>query len=379
MPAQLAYHFWPAWSVIGGFRVDYLSPALYLTDIIILALIAPWLIRPVTARETRRISPEVLFIILLTLTNIGFSFHPLTSLFKFLRLYMYGGLFLFLVHYKSLFLKSLSRIFPLTVLWVCLLALFQFIFQSDLGGPVRWLGERPLSVSAQNVAKIGLGSYGLTLRAYATFPHPNALAGFLIVSFLMLSIVNKKSAIYLALLTVLALTVTFSRTALMFCILVLGYILSEKIKVKKTAKTLLILGILLPVLIYGVAKSGSIKQSASYLDRVGLMSDTLETIASHPVFGVGFGVAPMFSPIRFQPVHNAPLLLISELGIPFAIFIFYYIFARVGSVHKNRIVNISFMAVLFTGLADHYWLTSTQNLLLLVFCFALLYINFEKY
>jgi hypothetical protein len=42
LPTQLGLHFWPQWASVFGMRVDYLSPTIYLTDIIIflLAIIA---------------------------------------------------------------------------------------------------------------------------------------------------------------------------------------------------------------------------------------------------------------------------------------------------------------------------------------------------
>src|SRR3989338_9410931 len=38
LPTQLGRHFWPSFSYILGIRTDYLSPTLYLTDILILLL-----------------------------------------------------------------------------------------------------------------------------------------------------------------------------------------------------------------------------------------------------------------------------------------------------------------------------------------------------
>ena len=38
LPTQLAYHFWPNWALVYGIRVDYLAPAVYLTDILVIAI-----------------------------------------------------------------------------------------------------------------------------------------------------------------------------------------------------------------------------------------------------------------------------------------------------------------------------------------------------
>ncbi|MEK7497805.1 MAG: hypothetical protein AAB656_02715, partial [Patescibacteria group bacterium] len=39
LPTQIALHIWPDWALVQGIRVDYLAPAIYLTDIIIVALV----------------------------------------------------------------------------------------------------------------------------------------------------------------------------------------------------------------------------------------------------------------------------------------------------------------------------------------------------
>src|SRR5687767_12118252 len=39
LPTQLGIHFWPDFSSIFGIRVDYLSPTIYLTDLLVFFLI----------------------------------------------------------------------------------------------------------------------------------------------------------------------------------------------------------------------------------------------------------------------------------------------------------------------------------------------------
>ena len=38
LPTQLGYHFWPPWAYVFGIRIDYLSPTVYFTDVIVVAL-----------------------------------------------------------------------------------------------------------------------------------------------------------------------------------------------------------------------------------------------------------------------------------------------------------------------------------------------------
>ena len=44
LPTQLGLHFWPEYSKVLGLRIDYLSPTIYMTDVLILLLIVLWLI-----------------------------------------------------------------------------------------------------------------------------------------------------------------------------------------------------------------------------------------------------------------------------------------------------------------------------------------------
>jgi len=42
LPTQLGLHFWPGWALVLGRRLDYLSPTLYVTDILIVFLLIRW-------------------------------------------------------------------------------------------------------------------------------------------------------------------------------------------------------------------------------------------------------------------------------------------------------------------------------------------------
>ncbi len=44
LPTQLGYHVWPDWALVLGRRIDYISPTLYATDILIVLLLVSWCI-----------------------------------------------------------------------------------------------------------------------------------------------------------------------------------------------------------------------------------------------------------------------------------------------------------------------------------------------
>ncbi len=357
LPSQLAFHFWPSWSLINGIRVDYLSPTLYLTDLIILGLFLASRLR------VRVPLPVILFVVL----NLLISYSPLVSLYKWLRILEYFWLFKYLVNYYEL--KTMNYALALSILWTSLLAWWQFFLQHSVGGLWWWLGERPLSAVLSGIAKVSFWDVQL-MRPYATLPHPNALAGFLLVAGLILYSLNRKAtpAVIIAFLTI---PLTFSRTAIFLEVVILLFWLRPKI---------LKLVLLVSSIYYLVSIVGS---SVSVPDRLSLIHNSLFLIPKHPVLGVGLG---SFIPATmnyelltinylYQPVHNIYLLLASELGIPAVVTIGYWLLVRgkqlLRTMNYELITAVAVIAI--TGAADHYWLTLHQNTLLLVLLLSLLY------
>ena len=74
-----------------------------------------------------------------------------------------------------------------------------------------------------------------------------------------------------------------------------------------------------------------------------------------------------------QPVHNIYLLTASEIGLVglVALFILLYKAIETGISYKRHWIVLVLVVIIITGLADHYWLTLQQNLLLLTMIMAL--------
>ena len=98
LPSQLAYHFWPSWSLVHGIRVDYLSPTLYLTDLIILALFL------ISRFRIRVPLPHIAFATL----NILISYSPNIAIYNWLRLLEFYWLFKYLISHNSFFNAPLA-------------------------------------------------------------------------------------------------------------------------------------------------------------------------------------------------------------------------------------------------------------------------------
>ena len=364
LPSQLGYHFWPDWSLINGIRVDYLSPTLYLTDLIIVALM--FITPPLPPLNLRGGRKGVIFIIFAVL-NIFFSGNPLTSIYKWLRVYEYFWLFKYLIFEFDWKLKIVNWTLPLAILWTSGLALLQFLGQRSVGGWWYWLGERTFNITTPGIAKVFLGfghwDLGFVLRPYATMSHPNALAGWLLVA----GLIAGSWPMVLGLLTI---PLTFSRSA----ILLLPTLLWRKSKVA----TIFLISTLF-------ALFSNLGNPNSFYERQVLVSQSIQIIKQHLWLGVGLGNFVYWVPTIRQPVHNIYLLIAAEIGIPATVFIGFWLIRFLknllrlenGSTSspsraKSRDWNLrfAFLSILLTGMADHYWLTLPQNILLLVVVLA---------
>ena len=86
LPTQLGKHFWPDWTMVLGLRLDYLSPTLYLTDILILGILISWGVEKIMLRHSG-------------LSRIRFwmrSFYPLTRMTK-VQIFLFFGFSVFLL------------------------------------------------------------------------------------------------------------------------------------------------------------------------------------------------------------------------------------------------------------------------------------------
>jgi len=344
LPSQLAYHFWPSWSLIHGIRVDYLSPTLYLTDIIIIGLF-------LISRLRIRVPLSVIIFVVLNTLN---SALPLLAIYKWLRLLEYFWLFKYLVSQKNRLLNLVPWTLSLAVLWTSGLAWVQFLLQRSVGGPLYWLGERTFSISTPGIAKIAIGYWplaiGQVLRPYATLPHPNALAGWLLVAGLVVG----RWPLVISLITI---PLTFSRSV----ILLLPALLWRK------SKLFTLLLFVISFVLF--AKLGN---PASFSERAVLNQKAIQTIKRFPIFGVGLGNFIYHVPVIRQPVHNIYLLAASELGLPALFVIGYFVIKNLFQI-SNFKFQIALAVVLATGAVDHYWLTLHQNSLLLVILLAYAY------
>jgi O-antigen ligase len=393
LPTQLGLHFWPAYSHIFGVRIDYLSPTLFLTDILFIVLLVLWFIQNIkridifrNSRLKGRSATFLIAILVFISINIFSALSPALSLLRWLKI-IEIGLFIWLVsREKEEIKKWLITPLSLAVIFYSLIGIYQFIVGSTLGRAAYWLGERSFNISTPGIAIVSfLGQ--IHLRAYATFSHPNSLAGFLLVS-LILVLFSKTKDLFSTRLKYLALFIggicflfTFSLASLVTIplIILLGIVLSRKEKqgsfiIQTLFMVLIVSGLILPVISDKLLSTGR-QYSLSVRDRLILASTSGYEIIKSPIFGVGMNNfitnLPSVSKLSRttlinQPVHNIFLLVFSEAGIV-GLFVFAFLIYKflMNNIQANNLaLTLCLLAILITGFIDHYWLTLQQNMFL---------------
>ncbi|MFH1535571.1 MAG: O-antigen ligase family protein, partial [Patescibacteria group bacterium] len=226
------------------------------------------------------------------------------------------------------------------------------------------LGERTFSVSTPGIAKFDF--YGRQfLRPYATFPHPNVLAAFILV---VISILNKSKAVLFF--GGIAIFLTMSRTAIFA-----GFMLAIFYLRKKWLFLAGVLVLILSPILFIRFSSLANFDNLTILRRGELLGNAWQIFLKYPIFGVGLNnFIPAMAgnlitgPSRFlQPVHNIFLLALSETGLIGLI----GLISLIGLPIFRRPLLISWGIIIFLGMFDHYFLTLPQGYRLLFLVWGL--------
>ena len=347
LPTQIGLHFWPSWAFVNGVRVDYFSPTLYLTDVLIFILVMLNLFQHLKQARPGRAGVErsrnkfgmTQFIYcvtgLLILLNISFSLSPFVTFYKWIKV----AELVFLAWYINQHKINL-RWLIIPVVYEFVLVFWQFINQSSAGLWWYWLGERSFNLNTPGIATVIINGQNF-LRPYGTFSHPNVLGGWMAVVFGLL--VEQRSKFF-ALVSAL---MSFSRAA----ILSLGFYVNKK---------LVILGLL------GVL--GLLIGTQSWNVRLQLDSLAVQKFVQSPIIGTGLGTSPLYHrdsssnyALTFQPIHNIYLLVLAETGVLGEIIFLILLFWAWKKAGKYQSV---LLVVLFLGVFDHYFITLQQGQLL---------------
>jgi O-antigen ligase len=373
LPTQLGFHFWPDFAKIMGIRVDYLSPTLYLTDLLVILTIISALKDGFLKKISLKRRPLLLFVGFLLL-NCFFAFNQEVAFFRLLKIVEFFLLSMYISVYPES-RQSLRKPLVISLAITVAIVLFQFLQQRSIGGLLWFLGERAFDIQTPGIALESLGG-SLFLRPYATFSHPNSLAGFLLVG-LTLSfspVLNKKLNPYYLLLIALGLLVSWSYAVWLAGLLLLLMILFDKVRKNKSLYLCAIMFSFIFCAFLLLYRTLPQFQSEVVQERVKLITASLLMIKNHFFIGVGLNnflvdLPNYWSKLSFrllQPVHNIYLLIFSETGFVGIIVFLWMMIKTLKTTFETRknILAVALFVILFLGLFDHYWLTLQQNLLL---------------
>jgi len=385
-PVQLAKHFWPQSAFIGGLRVDYLSPTIYVSDILLLLLLvltaakADW--HAMKKNIGRKFGVVGLLACAFIVWNIIGSDRPTTAIYTWLRYIVAVGLLLYVRETKIHLKQLLARILPIPLLYSSVIALAQFLKGGSLGGMLYWLGERSFSLTTPGIATSSL--FGrLVIRPYATFPHPNALAGFMLVAVLLwiwsvgggsAKSSQQSSATRLIVMgmTSVTLILTQSLSSITAAVILLTLWVRSALSVSsKGLAAVLVTVVFIGALVAFPPEPQSLSQ------RLLQAGEAWSMLRAQPMQGIGLGNYipnlltkndryPASPFLYFQPVHNIYLLIASELGIIGVLAFFWLITTALKQAlgKKSKALVFALLGICIIGFVDHYWLTLQQTRLL---------------
>ena len=424
IPSNLAYHltnFQFDNAIIDGILVDYLIPKLFLTDILIIGLLVSWVFtnhksliinlrqrfRRSSLKNVSKISLLLFAFFALTALQIPSAANPIAAFWFWLKLLELILFVIWLRHLKPDDLRStIHTALSLGILWQSLLALAQWFKQASIF-PYFVLGESQFTATTPGIAKASfLGS--LKVLPLGTTPHPNVLAGYLVISIILIFAVNTNrrkianrrniSKYVITTFGIITLLLTQSITAIAILILA-SVIIGFSAKSGKHQRTLprtirflasrvppgtrllaysTILTLILGVMIF----TKNTLEESSLSRRSDLMVIAVKIVRQKPL-GIGLNnftaVMKDYGDVEattrfFQPVHNIYLLLMSEVGLigfGLVILIFWQLFKNSKFSILHFPFSIPFLMLLAIGMVDHYPLTLQQGQLLTVLSLVL--------
>jgi O-antigen ligase len=281
-----------------------------------------------------------------------------------------------------------------------ILGIWQFLSQSTFASTLLGLSVHRAAEAGTSI--ISTLTDGRWLRAYGSFPHPNILGGYLVISIIItdilfshknpkafspknysLSLISYYTIISLQL---TALFFTFSRSAwLAAAIWMVGTCTNKTLsnsclRLRAYSFGLIaILTIIFSPLIFVRLNATTKNEIRSLNERTLGYSESLQIIKQHPFLGVGAGnyTAELNKQNRtlpgyvYQPVHNVPLLFLSELGIigltllslTIWLLISYLLSQKTTSTDLNLLLK-AILSLTPLIIFDHYLFSSYSGLLL---------------
>ena len=381
---------------------EWNSAFFYLADLLLIVVLALAVLR----RGIKFNKKDILLLLFLAIaavslfatSSLGISAFRLVKLVEFILLYIY--ICSVLSSRRLELRKILSVIFYSGVLQA-ILAIAQFIKQGSIG--IKFVEAGIFSPDSPGVANFILNGERI-MRSYASFSHPNVLAGFLLLAifafyaiFLQRDIkgtLRSLIIVFCFLVVVFGLFLTFSRTAIaVFGVISLLFFLikffqTREKQIIKLFGLFLISCVLAVVILFPYLKvrffTISMEEQAVDL-RFFYNKMAWQMIKEKPILGIGIGNFVNYSQnyptyLRaaakmlnlsvipdwvYQPVHNIYLLIASEIGIlGLLAFLVFIGINFLGKIKQMGPMWFIFAGFLILALADHYfWTLQTGGIL----------------
>ena len=415
---------------------EWNSLFLYGTDIIFGLVLINWIARTIKRKQRIIKGGKGGIFLLLFLIVVGLSLvvssNLNVSIYRFIKLAEFALLFVYIrSNLEFLKLKNLFTVLIASGAFQAILAIGQFLKQGSLG--LKFIEAGIFAPGAPGVATF-ISNGEKIMRAYGSFPHPNVLAGFLLLCIfcfyaLWLSKIKKPWLLVASCwLLIFALFLTFSRVALFVFIIVspvfflirilqtryrLGVETNLRVKTVQLFGLFFISCLLSTALLVPHLKARflTISFEEQALDlRFFYNKMALSMIKEKPFLGIGIGnfvwhsqnhqvflraANKMLSLVGqndkeipkwlFQPVHNIYLLIAVEMGllglVAFLLFLgrillrwFKVCFLPARHSLRHQVLAGGFLVSCFLilGLTDHYFWTLQQGGLMFWLSLALL-------
>ena len=350
--------------------------------ILLLCVVGTLRATPLQQKNTPSLVITIIFIGILIL-NAWNAADQSIAFYKFSQLILATALFALIVALKPAFSK-ISGALILSGTWQSLFAIQQFLDQKIIAN--KWLGMAAQDPQILGTPIVQLGETRW-LRAFGTLPHPNMLAGFLIIILILIigsytltaSKRWKKVLPLFFIINSIALFTALSRAAILtFIILIifLPFLARKHAALSKSATKFALIFLcvtilftaMYPNLILNRATGASRVESISNATRIEQYKEAWPIIKSNWLTGVGLGnytialekIKPALPAWTYQPIHNADLLIFAELGLlglgaAILFIIFIALQLRRINLSVQRITAITCLTgIALLALFDHY-------------------------
>ena len=390
IPIQLGKHFWPDSAFVSGIRVDYLSPTLFFTDILLFVLLG--IVALNIWKEKKIPSKFTVILLCFTLISLGSFFRsefPQTFLYSYVRIcacICFG--YVVARNTTESFLRQVSIGLGSVCVLVVLMELAQFINQGSIGGVFYWAGERNFSLSTPGIALFTLNGH-LLLRPYATFPHPNVLAWYVFISLvcvryvIFISKTTKQRTLFTIgyVLIGIGLFFTFSRVLIFSALSLLAI---DAFSRRRALFVFVCAGLFMAVF---HSRFISKHIFLDLIERIHFALPVINLGYDHSLFGLGLNqyfyhqieVQHELSPFFLQPVHNSYFVIFLQTGILglgtiiISVVLSFRRIFRLDVSYERELFFLLLTTLLFAALFDHYFVTLHQGMLLTAFVTGLVW------